>query len=94
MGRVRRRVRVSRVRKWGGVVAVVKPTHGGRRPNAGRPISTGSKGTPLIQFRLSAAQYQWLLDKATGGNVLHVNPSLVAKDIVVRVSGEAATKKP
>jgi hypothetical protein len=34
-----------------------KPTHGGRRPNAGRPISTGSKGTPVVSFRLGKAAH-------------------------------------
>lgn len=42
-----------------------KPTHGGSRPNAGRPISTGSKATPLVQYRVSADQHAELEAEGT-----------------------------
>jgi hypothetical protein len=41
-----------------------KPTHGGARPNAGRPKSTGMASTPPIHYRVSRAQYAEL--KAEG----------------------------
>jgi hypothetical protein len=41
-----------------------KPTHGGARPNAGRPASTGMASTPPIHYRVSRAQYAEL--KAEG----------------------------
>jgi hypothetical protein len=51
------------------------------KPKRGRPISTGSKGTPLIQFRVSATQYRDL-EKLCQSRPSRT-PSLVAKDIVV-----------
>jgi len=40
-----------------------KPTHGGARPNAGRPKSTGMASTPPVHYRVSADQ-RTELDKA------------------------------
>lgn len=33
-----------------------KPTHGGSRPNAGRPTTTGMQDTPPVHFRVTAEQ--------------------------------------
>lgn len=41
-----------------------KPTHGGARPNAGRPKSTGMASTPPVHYRVSAEQHAEL--KAEG----------------------------
>ena len=55
-----------------------KPTRGGRRPNAGRPSSTGMASTPPIHYRVSAAQYAEL--KAEGrASKPRLTPNAVAK---------------
>lgn len=41
-----------------------KPTRGGRRPGAGRKVSTGSDATKPIRYRLSAAE-RYLIESAT-----------------------------
>jgi hypothetical protein len=38
-------------------MAARKPRRGGRRPGAGRPVSTGSASTPEVRFRLGRDDY-------------------------------------
>lgn len=59
------------------------PTHGGSRPGAGRPPTTGSRSMPVVSFRLSASQYHGL--KVLGLSKPPRTPSRVAKDIVIAI---------
>lgn len=62
-----------------------KPTHGGSRPNAGRPPSTGSASVPVITYRVSASQYAEL--KAEAKRVKRT-PNEVAKRRAFPVSND------
>lgn len=64
------------------------PKHGGARANAGRPISTGSKATPVVSFRLSKRTYEALECEAKR---LGSRPNLVAQWVTERwIAGRVA----
>jgi hypothetical protein len=49
-----------------------KPARGGKRAGAGHPVTTGSKSTPVIQFRVGAADYA-AAESVAGQHDLGVN---------------------
>lgn len=55
------------------------PNHGGKRRGAGRPVSTGSRATPVVSYRVSADQYGELVDAGKRFKP-RLSPSMVAKE--------------
>lgn len=55
-----------------------KPAHGGARPNAGRPPTTGMASTPPIHFRVTADQHRELVAEGKKAKP-RLSPSQVAK---------------
>lgn len=53
-----------------------KPTRGGSRPGAGRPVTTGMASTPPIHYRVSAEQYD---DLTREGKRRKLSPNQEAK---------------